>query len=356
MACSAGALRADAVERYRSFFQAARALSMGDAFTAYGQGFESVYYNPAGVARKGGASIKYIDLEMGTTYSSYTYLSENILTFYNLPKMATNMAARPGILHGMFMSFTPQLLTKNLSLGMILKSSWDAQIDSTTADFDIFGTTDLALYLHYGVSLMGGVVKFGVGAKALDRAELDRTFTPTEYATGGLSFGTQWKEGIGYGLDAGVLLTSPTSGLPTLGLAVQDIGNTKLMDRRVLWTGAKGAAGAPANLKQRVNVGTSITVKHAPGVKSVYAFEVKDALHLNLGGTTEHMHAGWEVDFNRVLTLRAGYNQGRYWTAGMGVRLAGFQLELDTWGENLYVYTGQTRELRYYVAKYMLAF
>ena len=52
---------AHAVERHRSFYSASRALAMGDAFTAYGQGFESVYYNPAGVARRSTPKLKYFD-------------------------------------------------------------------------------------------------------------------------------------------------------------------------------------------------------------------------------------------------------------------------------------------------------
>lgn len=345
-----------AVDRYRSFFSAPRALAMGDAYTAYSQGFESVYYNPAGVARKGPTSVKYIDLELAASYSVYSYLSDNVLSFYNLSQLGTNMASRAGTLHGMSIGFTPQLLSKNFSIGMIFKSSWDAVVEPGTLDFNIFGTTDLAVYLHYGVSFFGGVVKLGVGGKVLDRAELDRTYTAAEYGAGGISFTTEWKEGIGYGLDAGVMATAPIAGLPTIGIALQDFANTELLDRRVLWTGTRGTAGAPPALEQKVNVGVSFTLKHAPGVKSVIAMDVKDVLHWSRGDWRDHSHAGWEIEFDRILRIRAGYMQGRYWTAGLGLRLAGFNLELNTWKENLLIYTGSTRELRYYVAKYTLAF
>lgn len=345
-----------AVERHRPFFSAARALAMGDAFTAYGQGFESVYYNPAGVARKGAASFKYIDFEIAGSYSVYSYIQDNLMTFYHLSQLANNLAARPDVVHSMSFSYAPQILTKNFSFGLLFKSYQEGLVDSSALNFDYFGTTDLALFLHYGVSFMGGVLKLGVGAKALDRAELNRIYTPAEYASGGLSFTTQWQEGIGYGLDAGVLLTAPVSGLPAFGIAVEDAGDTKLLDRRVLWTGSKGVPGAPPSLKQRVNTGVGFTVKHAAGVKSNIDFDFKDVLHASTGSKLERFHAGWEFEYERFLTLRAGVNQGVYWTAGLGLRLAGFSLELATWGENLYVYTGLTRAVRMYAGRYVLSF
>ena len=346
-----------AVERHRSFYEASRALAMGDAFTAYGQGFESVYYNPAGVARRTSPQLKYFDMELGGSYSLVSYIRGNLTSFYSLKELGTQLAAsQPDTLTGLFFGFTPQFLAKNFSIGMVVKSSFDAIVDGTTADLNIFSTSDLALYLHYGVSLFGGVVKFGVGAKALDRAELDRTYTTGEYSTGAISFSSQWKEGIGYGVDAGVLITSPTAGLPTLGIAVQDIGATTLRDRRVLWTGSKGTPGAPPRLEQRINVGGSITTKHDAGLKSVFSVEVKDLERFVDNMSLEHWHAGWELNVNDIVRLRAGVNQGIYWTAGLGIQFVGFALDLSTWGENLYAFTGQKRELRYYVGKYTLAF
>jgi hypothetical protein len=213
----------------------------------------------------------------------------------------------------------------------------------------------LGLFTHFGASFLGGIVKIGAGVKFIDRAEVDRTFTEAEYTSGGLKFGEQWQEGTGYGLDVGILVQLPTAGLPSFGLAVQDVGNTTLIDRRFIFTGSTAIPGAPGNLRQRVNAGFSLLLKHAPGIKSALAFDVKDALYL-ADGTTERLHAGWELLMNDTVFIRAGVNQGRYWTAGIGFKLAGVILEGGSYGENLLFGTGSRRDDRKYVGRYAIVF
>ena len=348
---AAGARQSQA--RVRPFFQASRALAMGDAYTAYDIGYESVYYNPAGVARRNTAQVKYIDLELAGSQAMYNYFKSSLTSLGSLSKIATNVAKNPGEVHSLGVSLLPQFLVKNFSIGLIARTYTEALVDASTLNFDMYAYSDLALYMHYGASLFGGVLKIGVGLKALDRAELERTYTPAEYASG-ISFSTQWHEGIGYGVDAGILLAAPVSGIPTLGIVVQDIGVTKLLDRRLLFSGASGSPGAPSSLSQKINAGLGLNVKHAPGVKSGFSFELKDAAHVT-GSYLDHFHAGWEVVINRVVYLRAGVNQGRYWTGGVGFFLAGVGLEFATYGENLLFGTGSRRDDRKYVGRYVLS-
>jgi hypothetical protein len=284
----------------------------------------------------------------------YQYFRSSITNLGQLAQIAQTVARSPDTVHAMGLSFLPQFIVKNFSIGLLARTYTEAFVSSATNNLDFYGYTDLALCVQWGVSLFGGIVKLGVGAKALDRAELERTYTPAEYASG-LSFGSQWKEGIGYGLDTGILLTAPVHYLPALGISILDLGNTTLRDRRVIFTGASGQPGTPPSIKQKINAGLSFTIKHQAGVKSVVSFDTKDLQHLS-EGYLERFHFGYELELRNEIFLRAGVNQGRYWTAGVGLHLNGTAIEFATYGENLLVYTGSRRDNRNFVGRYVLSF
>jgi len=353
LACASFA-NAQNIERKRPFFQASRALAMGDAYSAYNAGFEAVYYNPAGVAKRHATKIKYVDLELTGSQAMYSYFKTAVSSFGTLAGIVENVTRNPGEVYAVGLSFLPQFIARNFSVGLLARTYSEALVDPTTTDLDLFAYSDMGVYMQYGVSLWGGIIKLGVGAKALNRAELQRTYTPEEYALG-LSFGSQWQEGIGYGFDAGLMATAPIAMLPTLALTVQDIGNTTFLDRRVIFTGASGRPGAPAAIQQRINVGAGIEIKHAPGLKSAFQLEIKDVVNVATE-YLEHLHLGWEFEAHKSIYLRAGLNQGRYWTAGFGFSISGVGLEFATYGENLLVGTGQRRDTRKYVGRYVLSF
>jgi len=341
--------------RKRSFYQASRALAMGDAFSAYNVGFEAVYYNPAGVARRSPPKVKYIDFEIVGSAGIVNFFTQSISSMGSLGKIADNVAANPGVVQGLGISYTPQFIARNVSVGVILRSFSEAYVDPETLELDLYAYADMAAYLQYGIAFAGGVVKLGVGAKFLNRAQLERTFTVAEYSTGGLSFGSQWQEGLGIGFDAGLMITAPIGGLPTIGISVLDVGGTQLAENRLLFSGGGAQDGAPPDLPQKVNIGFATTGKHAPAVKSGMSLEIKDVLNLQ-EGYVERLHAGWELNSKNQIFLRAGLNQGRYWTAGLGLYLGGGGVEFTTYGENLLLGTGARRDDRKFVGRYVLSF
>ncbi len=339
--------------RDRPFYQASRALMMGDAYTAYGSGYEAVYYNPAGIAKPNKLSVKVMDLELHGSSNVLPLIADNYTLLVSPTALIKEAVKEKNKPMSAAMSLTPQMLTKNFSIGFLMKTYTEATLDGSSDLLDCYSYTDAAVYMHTGVAFGGGILKLGVGMKALDRAEIFRQYDPDVY-TAGMSVGGQWKEGIGYGLDAGMLLTYPGGALPTLGIAVQDLGLTKLTEKHLIWSGSLADTGAPRSLQQRVNVGVSINPKHGRGVKSVLALEVKDVLRMT--NILDNFHAGWELDVIKVVVLRAGLNQGRYWTAGFGVTIASSTFEIGSYAENsAFDHTGR-RSDRKYVARYMVAF
>jgi len=344
--------------RKRPFYQAGRALAMGDAYTAHDVGFEAVYYNPAGVARPGPPRFKVLDLEFLISSGAFDVFSEAISSIASMPNIIELVSNNVGSNQAVGLSFTPQFLTKNMSLGVLARTYAEAYIDPATTLMDFYGSSDLGAYLQFGVSLQGGAFKLGAGVKAINRAELNRQYEAVDYTAGNLNFATQWKEGIGYGLDLGLLATFPSRLLPTLGISVLNVGNTTMLDRRILFTGSAGAPGAPSAIPQSLNIGFSLNPKHDRGLRSAFSFEVKDLLNVrDTAALGRRFHAGWELNIQDFIFLRTGLNEGRYWTAGVGVSNRAMALEFTSYGENVSFTPESTRrDDRKYAARYSVGF
>jgi len=339
----------------RPFYQAGRALAMGDAYTAVGTDFEAVYYNPAGLAKRNRPKLKIVDIETTVSKGFISLFDGSFTKFLNMSQVLTDVSNNPGTPYSLGVAFLPQFLVRNFSLGVLFRAQTEATYDETSTETNMYSYADLGAYLHYSAAFGGGVFKLGVGAKILNRAELDRDYTAAEISAGSLQFSSQWQEGLAIGADAGVLITLPVQSLPTFGVSVQDIGNTKFADKRLFFTGDTAPEGAPETLKQKINTGYSMIFKHGRGSRSVFAIDFKDVTNLD-NDYLDHFHAGWEYNYKNSFYLRGGVNQGIYWTAGLGVELGGLGLEFASYGENL-APRGSTRiSDRKYMARYVLAF
>jgi hypothetical protein len=346
-------LACPAAAQARSFFTASRALGMGDAFTAVGTGFEAVYYNPAGIAKRNQPRLKIVDIETTVSQGFAGLFSGDLTKVLSTSEILKSASDSPGKPYSLGLAVTPQFLIKNFSLGVVFRGQAESVLDADSGDTSMYSYADLGAYVQYGISLMGGILKLGVGGKLIDRAELRSIYTGAQVAAGDTKFGDNWAEGLGFGADAGMLLTFPMAGLPTLGLAVLDIGNTKFSDRRYLF--ASGSGGRPEDIAQKVNVGSSIILKHGRGSRSVVAVEFKDAMNVG-SNALDHFHAGIEIDYMSSLFLRGGVNQGYYWTAGLGFALGNVGLEFASYGEDLASADEPRLSDRKWVGRYVVEF
>jgi len=334
----------------RPFYQATRALTMGDAYTAVGTDFEAVYYNPAGIARRTKPRMKFLDIEGNISQGFVSLFDGSLTKLLSIQKILADTKKSAGKPYGIGMALTPQFLVRNFSFGVIVRSQNEATYKSGDALTNLYSAADLGAYMHYGIALGGGIFKLGVGGKILNRAELDRDYTDAEIAGGGLSFTEQWKEGLGIGFDVGALLTLPVASLPTFGVTVHDVGNTLFQDKRIIFTSDTAPAGAPDKLEQKISAGYSMILKQGRGVRTVLAVDYKD---ITGAGT---IHGGFEFNYGNMLYLRGGVNQGSYWTAGLGVHLGGMGLEFGTYGENVAPAGGARINDRKYTGRYVLSF
>ena len=97
-------------------------------------------------------------------------------------------------------------------------------------------------------------------------------------------------------------------------------------------------------------------MKHAREIRSVVSVEAKDVTEISdYGSFRDRFHLGWELDLSRFLKIRAGLNEGRYWTAGVGIEIESVMLEFASYGENISTTGGRTDD-RKWVGRYVVAF
>jgi hypothetical protein len=111
-------------------------------------------------------------------------------------------------------------------------------------------------------------------------------------------------ESTGYGLDAGLLYTSPFAGV-TFGCALTNMGSLSAFRNERI------------DLPSQFRIGGTYVFN-----LDVIMFRVATAFASELGTTTSHYSVGGEVTYDRSITLRCGYETGldtRGFSAGMGI-------------------------------------
>lgn len=141
-------------------------------------------------------------------------------------------------------------------------------------------------------------------------------------------------EGIGYGLDTGVLCTVDAFASPTISLSWQDVGSTA-------FTKIKGVA-APERIKDNLTLGVGFEAD-LPGLGFATGIEYRHITN-SQEPLPKKLHLGVELSLLN-LDVRAGLYQG-YTTYGVGVDLFIFQLDAAMYTVEKGAYAGQTPDNR----------
>lgn len=116
-------------------------------------------------------------------------------------------------------------------------------------------------------------------------------------------------------------------------------------------------SGEPAKLQRRIDVGTRWDTPRWWVFEPKFALDVRDMLHPNWT-VRKGLHAGFEAYWRMYNWWKGhwsvGMNQG-YWTAGFGARLAWFQIDLCSFGEDVGA-PSSPQESRRYMAELALDF
>jgi hypothetical protein len=311
-----------------------RALGMGNAYTALVDDLDSLFYNPAGLAKVHGIQIELFSVE-GAAHS--------LADLADLKKLKSSTSLATDI---------PPLYGKNYYLGAGGKSGiavpmfgfavYDYLNASLAIHNPAFTQIDVSVLNDYGYAAGFGIPLGPFLQMGGEFRRVKRTGTQTTFAGGSLSNlnttalksdATNW--GIGYALDVGANIVLP---LPfatfDLGAAWRDVGDT-------VYKTAPNAHIPTDTANLTVGLGADIelpllSIRPALDFRHITEEDIQLFRKFNFG-----VELGLPL-----LDIRAGFSEG-YYAYGVGLNIGLMQVDFASYGVELGDYPGQLEERRY---------
>ncbi|MCC2678707.1 MAG: hypothetical protein K0R29_1283 [Pseudobdellovibrio sp.] len=314
--------RAFAVNEWFEFYNNTRSLAMGGASIAITSDDTSLYRNPASLGSLRDMYGSILDPEVEGT--------ENLTASQiDIKGTMESLSTKPDTFYRNKTQITPTLVRRNIGLGLIYKNEISAEITSASPNtMDTAYRSDIGGILGANIRLFDGRIKIGAAGRVFNRIEL---IDPALSTAGPTDLPTIAAEGTAYTWDAGILLQAPWDLIPTLGVVVRDIGDTKFVkDSFRISTAAR-----PQEIKQSVDAALAIFPIHSNMVRSVWTVEYSDITNSrNDTDNAKRVHVGVEFNTRDIFFLRLGYNQ-RYVTGGFEIASEYWAWQVATYGEEI---------------------
>ncbi len=331
--------RAEAV-----LYKGIRPLGMGNAFTALADDRNALFYNPAGLS---GVSNFGVDI-----FNPLIELSENSIDlakdvedtdFDITSEVADLLRKHTGKSQffriGLFPSTAFRAANVGAMIGLLGHGRTNIQIRNpvwpeahvnTIADYGVIGGA--------GLELPFPGWRAGGSLKVIGRESLSEVYTAADIASDNFEdrFEDDLQNGSGVSIDIGTIYDMPDMTLVdklSFGICVQNLPSMKMGDAQ--------------KIESQVNVGTAVG-------KTFGAYELTGTLDIHdiTKNASEHsdlakrIHAGAEVRFPMIFSLRTGLNQG-YLTGGITFDFQYVRLDFATYAEEVGTYAGQKDDRRY---------
>jgi hypothetical protein len=314
-----------------------RAQGMGGAYSSVVDDADSLFINPAGLARVSGVHWTVFDPRVGVNGIETVSDVQKIVGASN-----SNMANTIDSLYGkriwggggaktaIAVPYFAVAGFANTEAGILAQNPAD-----TSLNLNYF--FDYGVAVGTGFDLIPGVFKLGFSAERINRTGTTLPVGPATLATlSSSALDAELKRrGTGYGLNAGTIMTVPGPVSPSLSVVYKNIGYTAFT--------AEEGAGAPPRIEPELVVGASVEI-HAVIMKITPSIDFSYADRPDIQ-TGKKIHLGIEFALP-LIDLRAGLNQG-YYTAGVGLDLGILKLDAATYGVELGEYPGQMEDRRY---------
>ncbi len=327
-------------ERY-DFYDGVRGLGMGNAVVASVDDETAIYLNPAALGRVRNYFVNVADPQVDVGQDTPTMEGTSLMDPLN-PQATLNDANKyPGKHMHQREQISPSLVMTNFGIGVLDSYDTDAYIDSANT-YHYHYWNDQAVTAAFNLSMFSGIWKIGANIRAIDRTESSRTDIPTTStglsATSMINGSTLFSEGFGIGSDVGTIVTLPYAFLPTFAAVWHDVGDTEY---GINHGSQYSTTYRPMSTPDTIDVGAAISPIISNGVRMVLTAQLSDITQ-NVEPTyiyqdpniVRRLHGGVEFNFNDVLFVRGGYNQG-YWTAGLELDIGQNQLQLASYGEEI---------------------
>lgn len=319
-----------------------RSLGMGGASIAITSDETTLYRNPANLGSIRDVYGTVIDPEIEASSNFVKHVTAKSLgKAFEIPEVITVLSPNPNTYYHAKAQLTPSLTMRNFGIGLIYRNEISAEMDSTSTNLDLKYQYDIGAIMGVNLRLFDGRIKVGASAKLLNRIEVVNSALPV---SGPTDLATLGSEGTALAFDGGLLIQMPWTYIPTLGVVVRDIGDTKF-DKR---DGLRLAANSrPATVIQSVDVALGLFPIHANQLRSVWTLEYSDVANSrNDTDNAKRIHFGTELNVRDLFFFRAGYNQ-RYWTAGFEIAAEKLQWQVSSYGEEVGTEDSPKEDRRY---------
>lgn len=328
-----------------------RPLAMGNAFVSVVDDFNTLFYNPAGLAR-----LKSWDGEFLNPYLEY---SANTKAFVEDATALQNDSgdATKGALeliqkntgksqHGA-LGFVPHLIFKHFGFGLSM------EIDGTMT-FHRYPSVDLnfgpriILPIAMAFNFLDDRLSVGMGVKVRARGGVNHEFSIQDIEalknknddSDSKSLEDFVEGGYGIGSDIGILFTPVKTMEPTLGVSITDFGGTTYKKMDIGGT----ALGTPDIALPSVNAGVSFKPIQT---NRTYVLASADMHSINQPYSfSKKFNLGMELGLGSLFKVQAGLHQG-YLTGGFQFDVGLLNLRAVTYSEELGSTAGSVEDRRY---------
>ena len=329
---------AASAEELSTLYRGIRPLGMGGAFITLSNDENAMFYNPAGlndVSGFGGVEILNPTFEISEN-SKKLHQDLSDLETDDAAAVTDFMSKRVGEHQHVRVSLLPNFYMHNFAIGGLGQATLDMEIRNRANPVAVTDIRiDEGLLISGAYGFLDNKLQVGATGKFVRRDGINHTYTVQEIAANRFDPLDQrfQKSDVAFDLGTKYNFSGPLK--PNVALVLQNITNLDF-------------GSALGKIPQQVNVGASINPDFWI-LKSTFAVEIDD-LTKEVGDDKDlnkRTHLGAEFRFPKILSLRAGVNNGKYFTAGFGLDLWILAVSYATYAEELGAYSGQRSDRRH---------
>jgi hypothetical protein len=337
-------------EEYPYTYRSGYFLGRGDTGISMAENEDAIFYNPAGLAMGKGLYKKTILVSPMIEFSNATRGVIREIAVEGRSPTATLRSHEGQPNHFGLNQFTGLILRRaaigafinNSTTMMLYKSPTVGSMESISLSTIASAGATFSLAQDYWNQklLVGMTGKFLFKAQAAVNADASAAETLADAEADQFAM-----QGQGVGVDFGLMYRPESRNHLSIGLTIQDLGNTT-MTPSVETSLSKEDRALKDNL-QTINFGISIAPSRRAS-KLKLLFDYRD-IGNNLGYSPySRVHLGAELNVKDIVGVTAGINQG-YPTAGFFTDLYIFRFDLGFYTEEVDTYIGRRPDTRYFV-------